>query len=79
MNEQQKLVSINQELKDFITNINWEDRQFTASLCIFESMLQNVKVTDIRNNINFVGTLAKAAIEAAKVFVDKYKDITFNE
>ena len=74
MNDNEKLISINEELKDFITNINWEDRMFLASLSIFETLIKNSFITDTTSSPAFVGEVANSAISAAKIFIDKYKN-----
>lgn len=74
MNEQEKLIAINQELKEYITNINWEDRLFISSLSIFENLLKNTKISDADKSPAFVGELANSAIKAARIFIDKYKN-----
>lgn len=68
MNEIEKLTSISLDLKDFLTNVNWEDRLFYTALSIFENSLSNSGP-----NIPFVGELANSAVDAAKVFIDVYK------
>ena len=73
MNEQKKLVSISQDLKDFIVNINWEEREFMAALSIFETLISHT-VLDTDSHTTFVGDIANNAIKAAKVFIDNYKN-----
>jgi len=73
MNDQKKLVSISQDLKDFLVNINWEEREFMTALSIFETLISHT-VLDNDSHIAFVGDIANNAIKAAKVFIDNYKN-----
>lgn len=74
MNDTEKLISISQDLKDFLTTVNWEERLFYSSLRIFETILNNSGSANVGSRTPFVGELANTAIDAAKVFIDVYKD-----
>ena len=73
MNEPEKLVSISQDLRDHLININWEEREFMAALSIFETLISHT-VSDTDSHIAFVGDIANNAIKAAKIFIDNYKN-----
>jgi hypothetical protein len=73
MNEIQKLTSISQDLKDFLTTVNWEERLFYVALSIFETTLTNSGSANVGSRTPFIGELASTAVDAAKVFIDVYK------
>ncbi|WP_287385637.1 hypothetical protein [Lachnospira sp.] len=73
-NELEKLTSISQDLKDFLIDINWEERTFMTAISIFETTINNAGVTDASKNIAFIGELADSAIKSAKIFIDRYKN-----
>lgn len=74
MNEIEKLTSISQDLKDFLTTVNWEERLFCTALSIFETTLNNSGSANAGSRTPFIGELASTAVDAAKVFIDVYKD-----
>lgn len=74
MNEQEKLVSISQDLRDHLININWEEREFMTALSIFKTLINNAKLTDASKSVAFIGEIANTAINSAKIFIDRYKD-----
>ena len=74
MNEIEKLASISENLKDFLVSINWEERTFMVALSIFENSLKSTGIIDSKQGASFIGEIANSSINAAKIFIDKYKN-----